>query len=137
MNSSELPPYRSFAIAIALILAPPALLANITSLSSTNTVVTIDGVLDEEAWQYATQIQIATETNPGENIPARVSTVAYLIEDGEKLYVAFDARDPNPGAIRAYLQDRDSAWNDDFVGIVLDTFLKRVRIFGHKALPYS
>jgi hypothetical protein len=135
VNSSELPPYRSFAIAIALILAPPALLANITSLSSTNTVVTIDGVLDEEAWQYATQIQIATETNPGENIPARVSTVAYLIEDGEKLYVAFDARDPNPGAIRAYLQDRDSAWNDDFVGIVLDTYNDERRAFEFFANP--
>jgi hypothetical protein len=51
-----------------------------------------------------------------------VSTRAYFIEDGSTLYVGFDAEDPDPGSIRAYLRDRDSGFNDDFVGVVLDTF---------------
>ena len=84
--------------------------------------VKIDGSLDDEAWQEALQIQVNIETNPGENIPAKVQTVAYLMEDGRNLYVAFDARDPDPSAIRAFLRDRDSAYNDDFVGIVIDSY---------------
>ena len=103
--------------------------ASAAYLPSTTDTIEIDGVLDEAAWQQATQIKIDTETNPGENTPARVATVAYLVEDGEKLYIAFDARDPDPSQIRAYLQDRDSAWNDDFVGIVLDTYNDERRAF--------
>jgi hypothetical protein len=117
-----------------LLLAAPAF-ANIASLPRTGESITIDGVLDDEAWKYATQISIDKETNPGENIPARVQTVAYLVEDGEKLYIAFDARDPNPQAIRAYLQDRDKAYNDDFVGIVLDTYNDERRAFEFFANP--
>jgi len=119
---------------VTLLLTSPAY-SNIASLPRTGEPVTIDGVLDDEAWKYATQINIDTETNPGENIPARVKTVAYLVEDGEKLYIAFDARDPDPQAIRAYLQDRDKAWNDDFVGIVLDTYNDERRAFEFFANP--
>lgn len=118
---------------ISLLLAisvwPAAALANISELPRTNGEIRIDGLLDEQAWQDATQIDIDTETRPGENIPARVKTVAYLVEDGENLYIAFDAEDPNPSAIRAYLRDRDSAWNDDFVGIVVDTYGDERRAF--------
>jgi len=87
------------------------------NLPHTSDEITIDGVMDEPAWQQAVQIKIDIETRPGDNIAARVATVAYLIEDGESIYVAFDARDPEPDKIRAYLRDRDSMWDDDFVGI--------------------
>jgi len=120
---------------LALILVSSPAFSNISSLPRTGETITIDGVLDEDAWKHATQIDINNETNPGENIPARVKTVAYLVEDGEKLYIAFDARDPDPQAIRAYLRDRDSAWNDDFVGIVLDTYNDERRAFEFFANP--
>ena len=51
-----------------------------------------------------------------------MQTTAYLVEDGARLLIAFDARDPDPGSIRAYLRDRDTAYYDDFVGIVIDSF---------------
>lgn len=108
--------------------ATPAV-SSVWNLPSTTDPIKIDGILDEAAWQHATQIPIDIETRPGENIPARVSTVAYLIENGDTLYVAFDARDPDPSQIRAYLRDRDSAWNDDFVGIILDTYNDERRAF--------
>ena len=91
--------------------------------------VKIDGNLDDAAWRQALQIQVDTETNPGENIPAKVKTVAYLMENGNSLYVAFDARDPDPNAIRAFLRDRDSAYNDDFVGVVIDSYNDERRAF--------
>ena len=114
-------------LAIAAWTAPAG--ANIASLPETASAIEIDGVMDEDAWQFATRVEIDKETNPGENIPARVATVAYLVADQNSLYIAFDARDPDPEAIRAHLLDRDSAWNDDFVGIVIDTYNDERRAF--------
>lgn len=82
----------------------------------------IDGRLDDAVWQDALVIPLDVETNPAENVPAPVHTDAYVVQDGSQLLVAFDAMDPDPDMIRAYLRDRDSAFNDDFVGVVLDTF---------------
>ncbi len=96
--------------------------ANIPDLPRVNGPVSIDGILDDDEWRQALQIKVDTETNPGENIPAKVKTVAYLMEDGKSLFIAFDARDPDPSAIRAFLRDRDSAYNDDFVGFVIDSY---------------
>jgi len=89
----------------------------------------IDGVLDGEIWASALVLELLIETNPGENVPAPVTTRAYIIENGTTLLVAFDAKDPNPELIRAYLRDRDNAFNDDFVGIVIDTFNDQRRAF--------
>jgi len=113
---------------LAAILPLPTTAA-IPDLPSTRTEITIDGVMDDAAWANATRINIDIETRPGENTRASVDTVAYLIEDGENLYIAFDAKDPEPHKIRAYLRDRDSAWNDDFVGIVIDTYGDERRAF--------
>ena len=121
---------------LAFLIALPVLAnASIGDLPSTEHAVRIDGVLDDEAWQDAIQIDLDVETKPGENIPARVKTVAYLVEDGDNLYVAFDAEDPNPEIIRAFLSDRDAAFNDDFVGIVLDTYGDERRAFEFFANP--
>ena len=46
-----------------------------------------------------------------------------------RFVIGFDAMDPNPEEIRAYLRDRDSAYSDDFVGVVLDTFNDDRRAF--------
>ena len=91
--------------------------------------ITVDGRLDEAAWRDAVQVELAYETNPGENLPARVKTIAYLMEDGSNLFIGFAASDPDPSAIRAYLRDRDSAYDDDFVGIVIDTYNDNRRAF--------
>ncbi len=124
------------AVSLVLFLALPALSDDsIKELPSTQQEIRIDGVLDEDAWQDAIQIDIDVETKPGENIPARVKTIAYLIEDGDNLYVAFDAQDPDPTSIRAYLRDRDAAYDDDFVGIVLDTYGDARRAFEFFANP--
>ena len=98
-------------------------------LPRVNVPVTIDGKLDDDAWRHALKIDIDTETRPGENIPAKVQTVAYLLENGQSLFVAFDARDPDPSKIRAFLRDRDSAYNDDFVGIIIDSYNDHQRAF--------
>jgi hypothetical protein len=91
--------------------------------------ITLDGSLDEEAWDSALKVELAYETNPGENVPAPVQTECFVTYDERKLYVAFRAYDPTPAAIRAHLSDRDRAFQDDFVGVVLDTFNDQRRGF--------
>ena len=39
-------------------------------------------------------------------------------------------RDPDPSQIRAQLRDRDAAFNDDWVGVFLDTFDDHRRAYG-------
>jgi len=84
--------------------------------------ISVDGVMDELHWKNATRIDLNFENKPGEGLPAPIKTEAYLYEDGVNLYVAIKAYDPDPSKIRASLRDRDSLWQDDNVGIIVDTF---------------
>ncbi len=118
-----------FAATVLLVSAASTPWADVTQWPKTDGEFSIDGVMEEEAWKDAVRIPIDTETDPGENIPAPVETTAYLVEDGDSLFVAFDARDPDPGQIRAFLRDRDSAYDDDWVAIVLDTYGDERRAF--------
>ncbi len=95
----------------------------------------IDGEVDEREWADATRIDVATEFQPGDSIPAAVGAQALLMENGEILYVAFIADDPNPEAIRAFYRDRDTAWDDDWVGVVLDTFNDERRAYQFMVNP--
>jgi hypothetical protein len=89
--------------------------------SSTQTIV-VDGQLDEKVWKNATKMQLSFENRPGEGTPASVKTEVYLFENGQSLNIAIKAFDPHPEKIRASLRDRDELWDDDNVGIVIDTF---------------
>ncbi|MEX2259718.1 MAG: DUF5916 domain-containing protein [Woeseia sp.] len=84
--------------------------------------ITVDGRLDEMAWQQATQVELSYEIQPGDSTNAAVATTVYIAHTDDALLIAFDARDPDPTQIRAFLRDRDSLNGDDFVGIMLDTF---------------
>ena len=84
--------------------------------------IKLDGVLDEHAWDKALSVPLSYEVDPAENIPAPVKTTAFIFEDGETLFVAFEAEDPNPESIRAYLSERDDIWQSDYLGFTLDTF---------------
>ncbi len=97
----------------------------------------IDGQIDPGEWDQATRIKINIETDPNDNVPAEVEAEALLMEDGEILYVAFIALDPEPDQIRAFYRDRDAMWNDDWVAIVLDTFNDERRAFEFFANPFG
>ena len=82
----------------------------------------IDADLSEPAWQQAKIVPIVFDTWPAENTPAPVKTTARVMEDGEFLLISFVAEDPDPSAIRAFFRDRDKVWEDDTVGIKIDTY---------------
>ncbi len=84
--------------------------------------IKVDGVLDEPAWEKGLVMELNNEIDPGKNIPAPVTTLAYIIHDDDNLYVGFRANDPDPSSIRAHLTDRDTPFRDDWVGLMIDTF---------------
>ncbi len=84
--------------------------------------VVIDGILDDEIYQFALQVDVNIEIVPGLNIDPGIKTLVYIVDRGSSIVFAFKAQDPNPEKIRAYLRDRDSAYQDDFVGVILDTY---------------
>ncbi|HVS03451.1 MAG TPA: DUF5916 domain-containing protein, partial [Thermoanaerobaculia bacterium] len=91
--------------------------------------ISIDGSLSEATWALPPTFTLDYETRPGDNVPPPVTTEVWITHDQRRLYVAVRAHDPEPEAIRARLRDRDDAFQDDFVGVVLDTFNDQRRAF--------
>lgn len=83
--------------------------------------IIVDGFLDEEAWSRAAFVDGFTETFPGDNIRPPHDTKVMITYDDNFLYLGIIAYD-NPTSIRSNLTDRDVIFNDDFVGIILDTY---------------
>ena len=84
--------------------------------------INIDGDLGDAGWQGAAKIDTFYETSPGDNIPAKVKTVAWLTYDAKAFYIGIKAYDPNPSAIRAPYVERDNViGTDDNIAIFLDT----------------
>jgi hypothetical protein len=97
--------------------------------------VGIDGVVGEEEWAGAAVVGVGWEWFPADNAPAPVATEVLVGFDEERLYVAFRAFDPEPGAIRSHLSDRDAQLRDDAVGIEIDTFDDRRRAYRFQVNP--
>ncbi len=87
--------------------------------------VTIDGELNDPIWKNALSVPLDIVNSPWDNLPSPIKTEAKIIENGEFLYIAFIAHDPEPENIQGFLGDRDTKWSDDLVGIKLDTHNNR------------
>src|SRR5262245_26585129 len=68
------------------------------------------------------------QNQPGDGIPATLSTTAYLSHDEKNLYILFDCRD-EPGHVRARLAKREDITDDDQVLVYLDTYRDRRRAY--------
>ncbi len=110
------------AATVAGSVAAATLGARTVTIEPATSKIHVDGILDEPAWKHATRIPLPYEVDPGDNIPAPVRTDCLITYDQRHLYIAFRAYDPDVSKIRAHLTDRDTAFDDDFVGVVLDTF---------------
>ncbi len=109
--------------------AAPQAEAPVYRVERTTAEVVVDGVLDEAPWRGEPTFTLDYETRPRENVTPEVETEVWMAYDGGRLYTAIRAHDPEPGRIRARLTDRDRAFQDDFAGIVLDTFNDERRAF--------
>src|SRR5689334_8696243 len=87
--------------------------------------IKVDGKLDDPAWAMAKKLTHFCEVDPGDNCAPSVNTEALVAYDDDYLYIGFHCYDPNPGAIRATITDRDRMYADDWVGVFIDTFKDR------------
>jgi hypothetical protein len=99
--------------------------------------INVDGELDDAIWQQALNVPLNIVNNPWNNKPSPVKTMAKVVENGEFLYIAFIAQDPNPEAIMGFLGDRDTRWGDDLVGFKLDTYNNRRLNYDFFVNPYG
>ncbi len=81
----------------------------------------IDGKLDDNVWKKALILKDFYQTQPGDNIAPSKPTEVFLGYDPKFLYIAFHCYD-EPGKVRANIPKRDNIWDDDYVGILFDTF---------------
>jgi hypothetical protein len=99
--------------------------------------VKVDGILDEKVWQEALVLGLNYEVDPGVNIEPPVKTEFLLVYGSNHLYAAFRSYDPNPSEIQARFTDRDHIWDDDYVGIILDTFNDSRRTYEFYCNPFG
>ncbi len=104
-------------------------------VTRTTSEIIIDGAIDEPAWDDALSLELEYEVRPGDNVKPPVRTIVFITYDEHRVLVAFRAFDPEPERIRARYRDRDHIYQDDTVGIVLDTFNDERRAYEFHVNP--
>lgn len=88
----------------------------------------IDGKLDDAIWQQAAVLKDFYQFRPGDNIAPSQPTEVLIGYDAKFIYFAFRAHD-EAGKVRATVPKRDQVFDDDTVGMYLDTFNDRRRSY--------
>jgi len=85
--------------------------------------ITVDGRLDDPAWEKAEEISNFIQFQPERGKPAAFRTSTKVLYDRDYLYVGFSCQDKEPEKVIARLTKRDADLEeDDSVSIYLDTF---------------
>src|SRR2546423_5810340 len=82
----------------------------------------IDGDLSDPGWKNAAKADNWVEGSPGNNIPAKIRTTAWLTYDDRYFYIGIRCEDPDSKKIRAPYVERDNViGTDDNIAVFLDT----------------
>ena len=82
----------------------------------------IDGLLDDELWSAEPlPLDRWMSYNPLRGEPEQQQTEVWIGYDNEAIYFAFRCYDTEPDKIRTTISRRDNVWNDDWVGVSLDS----------------
>jgi cellulose/xylan binding protein with CBM9 domain/uncharacterized protein DUF5916 len=88
----------------------------------------VDGKLDDEVWKSAAVFKDFYQWRPSDTSAASARTEAFVGYDSRFIYFAFHAYD-DPSKVRAAVAKRDSIFDDDSVGLLLDTFNDKRRAY--------
>lgn len=97
---------------------PLAILSLFLSISAYG--ITIDGEIDDE-WKNAIEYELNYEIDPSLNGKANLVTKAYVQYDADYLYIGFKVYG-DPSKLRGTFRARDTAFNEDFIALVLDPY---------------
>ena len=82
----------------------------------------LDGVLDDDAWAGdPLPLNTWMSYNPMRGEAAAEQTSVWIAYDDSAVYFAFRCLDTQPDRIRTNISRRDNAFNDDWVGLSLDS----------------
>ncbi len=105
----------------------------------TEQVLTIDGDLSDEAWQDAAKADDFTEYRPAIGQPEAKSnrTETFLLYSDEGIYFGGTCYEPSRDSIARELQGRDGFGNNDFIGIIFDTYHDELNGFEYFLTPLN
>ena len=109
--------------------APPGLAQQTRPALQTGPVdqaaITIDGALEEAAWQQAAAATGFRQLEPSEGEPASQKTEVHVLRGPEDLYVGAILHDGNPDEIRARLGRRDELNQADWFLVSIDSYFNQ------------
>ena len=85
-------------------------------------VIVVDGILDEPEWELAKPATGFTVYEPGFGMPARQNTKARFLYTDYGLYIGLEMLDESPDSIYRYLSVRDDMGNSDWAGVIISPF---------------
>ena len=102
-----------------------------------STPIKIDGVLDDAAWKDAPVADKFTELRPTPFNPesADNATTIYLLYSNAGIYVGGYLHEKAKDSIAAELTGRDGFGNNDFVGVIFDTYFDKLNGFEYFVTP--
>lgn len=99
--------------------------------------IVVDGNLTETEWSLCEVGSNFSEIDPHDDREAPVKTEVRCVYDDNNIYFAFTCYDYNMNKLRVHLSDRDNMWQDDFVGLILDTYSDNKEGYEVFANPYG
>lgn len=81
----------------------------------------IDGQLNDAIWKTSAVFGDFLQVQPGDNIAPTAPTEVMMGYDAKNFYIAFHIKQ-DKDKIRATVARRDNIFNDDYVGVYIDTF---------------
>ena len=95
--------------------------------------VSIDGRMDEAAWQAATPVTDFRQFDPNEGQPASERTEARILIDDDAVYVGMRLFDREPRLIQSQLARRDESIEGDLVEVTFDSYHDHIGIIYFQA----
>jgi len=101
--------------------------------------IKLDGVVDSEEWAGATLLDnyVELRPNPGKLESDDAKMIAYLVYDNEGIYFGGICYESSKDMISSELVGKDGFGNNDFVGIIFDTYKDNLNAFEYFVTPLN
>jgi hypothetical protein len=101
------------------------------------TAVKVDGDLTDAIWKDAPVANQFVELRPTPNKPedANNATNIYIVYNDEGIYIGGMVKEKSKDSIASELIGRDGFGNNDFIGVIFDTYYDKLNGFGYFITP--